>query len=62
MDSVYLARPLWRHISRYADALRCLKCELPADYVQAVIVPGPSVDKPCFTISWATTSGRSIRA
>jgi len=46
VDSVYLARSLWPLISRYAEGSVCLKCELPAEYVQAVVVPGPSEQKP----------------
>jgi hypothetical protein len=43
---VYLARSLWPLISRYADGSVCLKCERPADYVQAVLVPDARGRKP----------------
>lgn len=40
MISVYLARSLWPLVSRYADARRCVKCDAPADYVQAIVSAG----------------------
>lgn len=45
MISVYLARALWPLVSRYADASRCVKCDAPADYVQALVGAG-SAERP----------------